>query len=111
MTPGPGVTGPGPGVMVYQPPPAPAIGASQIYFTGPDGMTVQWDITAPGRFDSQPLVLPARYNFPQGNVYRLKLANIPPAGDQAVPDPGSVQCLAADRGIPRPHGDSRRVDR
>ena len=34
-------------------------------------------MTAPGRFDSEPLVAPARYNFPQGLMYRLKLANIP----------------------------------
>ena len=40
-------------------------------------MQVQWDVTAPGRFDSEPLVAPARYNFPQGHIYRLKLANIP----------------------------------
>ena len=41
------------------------------------GLTVQWDVTAPGRFDSEQLVAPARYNFPQGAMYRLKLANIP----------------------------------
>ena len=38
---------------------------------------MQWDVTAPGRFDSEQLVAPARYNFPQGAMYRLKLANIP----------------------------------
>jgi hypothetical protein len=51
--------------------------ASQIYFVGPEGLTVQWDVSAPGRFDSEQLVAPARYNFPQGAMYRLKLANIP----------------------------------
>ena len=51
--------------------------SSQIYFVGPEGLTVQWDVTAPGRFDSEQLVAPARYNFPQGAMYRLKLANIP----------------------------------
>jgi hypothetical protein len=77
MHPGPGVDGPGPGVMMYQPP-TPQVGAvSQLQFSGPEGMTVQWDVTAPGRFDSEPLVAPARYNFPQGLMYRLKLANIP----------------------------------
>jgi hypothetical protein len=40
-------------------------------------VTIQWDVTAPGRFDSEQLVAPARYNFQQGNMYRLKLANIP----------------------------------
>ncbi len=75
--PGPGVEGPGPGVMMYQPP-TPQVGAvSQIQFSGPEGMTIHWDVTAPGRFDSEPLVAPARYNFPQGLMYRLKLANIP----------------------------------
>jgi len=75
--PGPGVDGPGPGVLSYQPA-TPTVGAaSQIYFVGPDGLTVQWDVTAPGQFDSQQLVAPARYNFPQGALYRLKLANIP----------------------------------
>jgi hypothetical protein len=28
-------------------------------------------------FDSEPLVMPGRYNFPQGAIYRLKLTNIP----------------------------------
>jgi hypothetical protein len=77
MHPGPGVDGPGPGVMMYQPA-TPQVGAcSQLQFAGPEGMTVQWDVTAPGRFDSESLVAPARYNFPQGLMYRLKLANIP----------------------------------
>ena len=44
---------------------------------GPEGLTVQWDVTAPGRFDSEQLIAPARYNFPRGGLYRLKLANIP----------------------------------
>ncbi len=77
MHPGPGVDGPGPGVMMYQPTmPAPAM-TSQIAFVGPEGTTVTWDISAPGAFDSQPLVAPGRYNFPQAAIYRLKLTNIP----------------------------------
>jgi len=75
--PGPGVDGPGPGVLTYQPAVPPVAAASQIYFVGPEGLTVQWDVNAPGRFDSEQLVAPARYNFPQGALYRLKLANIP----------------------------------
>jgi hypothetical protein len=51
--------------------------SSQIYFVGPKGLTINWDVTAPGRFDSEDLVAPARYNFPQGSVYRLKLTKIP----------------------------------
>ena len=75
--PGPGVDGPGPGVLTYQPAYPPVAASSQIYFVGPEGLTVQWDVTAPGSFDSEQLVAPARYNFPQGAMYRLKLANIP----------------------------------
>jgi hypothetical protein len=77
MHPGPGVDGPGPGVMMYQPG-APSVGAtSQVAFVGPEGMTVAWDVSAPGMFDSQPVVCPGRYNFPQGAIYRLKLSSIP----------------------------------
>ena len=39
--------------------------------------SVAWDVGAPGAFDSEPLIAPARYNFPQGAIYRLKLTNIP----------------------------------
>lgn len=77
MHPGPGVDGPGPGVMMYQPGvPGPGM-TSQVAFVGPEGMTVAWDIGAPGLFDSQPLVCPGRYNFPQGAIYRLKMSSIP----------------------------------
>ncbi len=77
MHPGPGVDGPGPGVMMHQQPGGPSAGmTSQIAFVGPDGMTVAWDVGAAGAFDSQPLVCPGRYNFPQSAIYRLKLSNI-----------------------------------
>ena len=89
--PGPGVGGPGPGVRMPMMPPGgpmgPMMGAmpgppaapaeSQIAFVGPDGMTVQWDVSVPGAFDSEPLVAPGRHNFGQGGIYRLKLKNIP----------------------------------
>jgi hypothetical protein len=78
MHPGPGVDGPGPGVMMLGDPGPPAVGAAtQVIFAGPEGMIITWDVTAPGAFDSEPLVAPARYNFPQGAIYRLKLTNIP----------------------------------
>jgi hypothetical protein len=77
MHPGPGVDGPGPGVMQYQPAAPVHSMTSQVKFVGPEGMTVKWDVSAPGAFDSQPLVAPGRYSFPQGAIYRLKLANIP----------------------------------
>lgn len=77
MEPGPGVGGPGPGISVYAPmPPLPPM-ASQIAFIGPEGMSVAWDVSMPGAFDSEPLICPGRYNFPQGAIYRLKLTNIP----------------------------------
>jgi hypothetical protein len=38
---------------------------------------VTWDISAPGAFDSEPLTCPARYNFPQAAIYRLKMTNVP----------------------------------
>jgi hypothetical protein len=76
---GPGVGGPGPGVQAaYMPMLTPAqVPVSQIHFAGPEGMQVNWDVSAPGAFDSEPLVCPGRYNFPQGAIYRLKLTNIP----------------------------------
>ncbi len=77
MRPGPGVDGPGPGVMVYQQPESPVGITSQIAFVGPEGMSVTWDIGSPGAFDSPALICPGRYNFPQGAIYRLKLSSIP----------------------------------
>src|SRR5262249_29945765 len=50
---------------------------SQVAFTSPEGMAVNWDINSPGAFDSDALVVPGRYNFPQGAIYRLKLTNVP----------------------------------
>ncbi|MBN2218235.1 MAG: hypothetical protein JW719_12745 [Pirellulales bacterium] len=78
MHPGPGVDGPGPGVLAYQPcEPAGGNLPSQVAFVGPDGMAVTWDVSMPGQFDSTPLVCPGRYNFGQGAIYRLKLTNVP----------------------------------
>jgi len=80
MEPGPGVGGPGPGVLLPEIPPimpGPGFGAtSQMAFIGPEGMLIRWE-TGTGYFDSEPLVAPGRYNFPQGGIYRLKLTNIP----------------------------------
>jgi len=96
MHPGPGVDGPGPGIMTYQPAmPCPAA-ASQLAFSKPEGMEVRWDVTAPGRFDSEPLVLPARYSFPQAAIYRLKLSNI--AGRPGIELYPTVEIAAA---VPR----------
>ena len=85
MHPGPGVDGPGPGVMM---PPVSPLGAGmcmmppvaqqnvQVLFAKPEGMQVRWDVASEGGFDSTPLVVPGRQNFPQAAIYRLKLTNI-----------------------------------
>jgi hypothetical protein len=54
---------------------------SQVYFLDPDGMQVGWQ-TAAGpngerAYLPAQLTVPARYNFGQGYIYRLKLTNIP----------------------------------
>ena len=103
MHPGPGVGGPGPGVI----PPAPGAGpgaggvvpanyigeggagcnscapgavggaTSQIHFLGDEGLQVHWDVSGQGSFDSSPVFVPSKQNFPQGAIYRLKLSNLP----------------------------------
>jgi hypothetical protein len=101
MEPGPGVGGPGPGVLMPSAgmgagggvapamamgpygggcPPMGAAGAgatSQIAFLGVEGGEIMWDISGQQMFDSTPLVMPGRQNFPQGAIYRLKLTNLP----------------------------------
>ena len=77
MHPGPGVDGPGPGVLYPEAPGPLVLPASQLDFAGPEGAHVAWDVSAPGLFDAEPIVMPGRYNFPQGALYRLKLTNIP----------------------------------
>lgn len=77
MHPGPGVDGPGPGVMTLASPgPVCAPASSQVAFLAPEGAMVFWEAYAPGHFDSEALIVPGRYNFPQGAIYRLKLTNI-----------------------------------
>lgn len=79
MEPGPGVGGPGPGVLAPMQPagmqlaPAPTV---QVWFNKPDDMTVQWDVSAPGMYDSDPFVAPFRQNFMEGGVYRLRVSNL-----------------------------------
>jgi hypothetical protein len=62
----------GPGALVG----GVGIGTSQIAFLGVEGGEVAWDTSGQGMFDSSPLVMPGRQNFPQGAIYRLKLTNI-----------------------------------
>lgn len=76
--PGPMVDGPGPGVMPMLAPQAPrpfVASTTQVRFIGPDGMHVGWQI--PGGYAENQIVAPGRYNFLQGNTYRLKLTNVP----------------------------------
>lgn len=50
---------------------------TSIRFVSPNGMRVSW-LTPDGSFtDDSPLEAPARYNFPQGNTYRLKVTALP----------------------------------
>lgn len=63
--------------MLTGPPPT-----VQVTFGRPDGMYIKYDATGSGQFDSEPLVVPARQNFPQGGLYRIKLTNI--AGREGV---------------------------
>jgi hypothetical protein len=100
MEPGPGVGGPGPGVLhpmassmvqggrggiaqtmgMNSPGCAAPSGpgaTSQIAFLGVEGSEVSWDISGQQTFDSVPLVMPGRQNFYQGAIYRLKLTNLP----------------------------------
>lgn len=81
MHPGPGVDGPGPGVMMMgaEDPysmPMPAA-RSQVAFTNPEGLMIAYDVGGIGAFDSEAIVAPAKVNFDQGAIYRLKLTNIP----------------------------------
>jgi hypothetical protein len=79
LEPGPGVGGPGPGVLPPALPPAMipiTMPTVQILFAKPEGMQVRWDVGGVGMFDSEPLVVPGRQNFPQDGIYRLKITNI-----------------------------------
>lgn len=78
--PGAGAMGPGGGARRF-----PNV-RSQIFFVDPPGMKIGWQ-TAAGNGDRiylpAQLAVPARYNFAQGYIYRLKLTEIPE-------DPGLV---------------------
>ncbi len=88
LEPGPGVGGPGPGVLSASRSLGPtaaggygAFGASigqnvQVLFDKPQLMNVSWDVSSIGRYDSVPVVVPGRQNFAQGGIFRLKLSNI-----------------------------------
>jgi hypothetical protein len=80
MEPGPGVGGPGPGVLPPTLPPAMipfSMPSVQVLFARPEGMQIRWDVSGYSPFDSTPLIVPGRQNFPQNGLYRMKLTNIP----------------------------------
>src|SRR5262245_15180459 len=84
MEPGPGVGGPGPGVLPPSSPPMMipvSMPTIQVLFAKPEGMQIRWDVGG-GGFDSTPLIVPGRQNFPQNGLYRLKITNI--AGREGV---------------------------
>jgi hypothetical protein len=53
---------------------------TEVRFVGPPGMKIAWygpSADGKGNFGPQFLQAPARYNFLQASIYRLKLSNIP----------------------------------
>jgi len=50
---------------------------SSIRFANPQGMNVTWQGAGGTFVEPSPLQAPARYNFAQGNTYRLRLSGIP----------------------------------
>jgi hypothetical protein len=54
---------------------------SQIYFLDPNGMQIGWQngtgASGERTYSSAQLTVPARYNFNQGFIYRLKITKIP----------------------------------
>lgn len=94
LEPGPGVGGPGPGVLsaagyasnLAGPIDSAAASCSpfgsvfhqsiQVLFDEPESMFVFWDVSSIGQYDSTPNVVPFRQNFGQAGVYRLKLTDI-----------------------------------
>jgi len=85
LEPGPGVGGPGPGVLPPSLPPAMipvTMPTVQVLFARPEAMNIRWDVGGYTAFDSTPLVVPGRQNFPQNGIYRMKLTNI--AGREGV---------------------------
>lgn len=78
VRPGPGVDGPGPGVLNTLgggPMRTFASTTTQVRFVAPEAMSVGWQIGA-GYAENQ-IYAPGVYNFQQGFMYRLKLTNIP----------------------------------
>ena len=78
LRPGPGVDGPGPGVL--NPIGMASAGAftgrtTQIKFVEPEGMSIGWQI--PGGYAENQVAVPGRFSFRQAASYRLKLTHFP----------------------------------
>ena len=78
LRPGPGVDGPGPGVL--NPMGMASAGSftgrtTQIKFVEPEGMSIGWQIA--GGYAENQVSVPGRFSFRQGASYRLKLSQIP----------------------------------
>jgi len=78
LRPGPGVDGPGPGVL--NPIGMASAGTftgrtTQIKFIEPEGISVGWQI--PGGYAENQVSVPGRFSFRQGASYRLKLSQFP----------------------------------
>jgi hypothetical protein len=69
--------------------------AYQVRFAGPapGGMRVDYQVSRDGRFSQRPLVTPARLDFLQPGIYRLKLTHIP--GHEGVTLYPTLQIAAA----------------
>ncbi|MCC9603928.1 hypothetical protein LOC67_25530 [Stieleria sp. JC731] len=67
----------GGGIVTGMPMMAPMMQPVQVTFGRPEGMQIRYDQSGGGMFDSEPLIAPARQNFPQGGLFRIKLTNIP----------------------------------
>jgi hypothetical protein len=50
---------------------------TSVRFASPAGMSISWQGPGGQFIDPAPLQTPVRYNFAQGNIYRLRLSNIP----------------------------------
>jgi len=67
------MVGPGcmPGGGMRMPP------TSQISFLGEEPLQIGWDVNGQGSFDSNPLMVPGKQDFPQGAIYRLRVSSLP----------------------------------
>ncbi|MCE9533922.1 MAG: hypothetical protein K8T89_22780 [Planctomycetes bacterium] len=63
------------GALPFNAPRQPMNMRTSVNFASPDGMRVTW--YGPNGWSDTPLVTPARYNFLQGGVYRMKMSSVP----------------------------------